>query len=154
MTKDIDELPRYLITAGNTREMIDEVRDWGNIFTGETGFDIASELAESGLGHAELLSSNGRHHAKVVMLQKEGVPISARAFRSHADLKRQIESSMRSQAYAGVFMTAAVSDYRPTGAYAVTLREPVAGQPGVERWTVRNVDAAKVKSNHPEIAFL
>ncbi len=27
---------RFLVTAGNTREMIDRVRDWGNIFTGNT----------------------------------------------------------------------------------------------------------------------
>ena len=29
--------PRFLVTAGNTREMIDRVRDWGNVFTGNTG---------------------------------------------------------------------------------------------------------------------
>ena len=28
---------RFLVTAGNTRERIDRVRDWGNIFTGNTG---------------------------------------------------------------------------------------------------------------------
>ena len=29
--------PRFLVTAGNTRERIDRVRDWGNVFTGNTG---------------------------------------------------------------------------------------------------------------------
>ena len=30
--------PRHLlVTAGPTREKIDQVRDWGNIFTGQTG---------------------------------------------------------------------------------------------------------------------
>ena len=27
----------FLVTAGSTREKIDQVRDWGNIFTGKTG---------------------------------------------------------------------------------------------------------------------
>ena len=37
---------RVLITAGNTRERIDDVRDWGNIFSGNTGFGIAKALAQ------------------------------------------------------------------------------------------------------------
>ena len=51
-------------------------------------------------------------------------------------------------------MTAAVSDYRPTGAFAITAREPVPDQPGVERWLVRDVSAGKVKSNYERIAFV
>ena len=39
---------RFLVTAGNTREMIDRVRDWGNVFTGNTGFAIAQALAAHG----------------------------------------------------------------------------------------------------------
>jgi phosphopantothenate---cysteine ligase (CTP) len=34
----------------------------------------------------------------------------------------------------------------------VVSREPVAGQPGQERWIVQNVQAQKVRSNHPSIA--
>ena len=38
-------MQRYLVTAGNTREMIDRVRDWGNVFTGNTGYGIARAIA-------------------------------------------------------------------------------------------------------------
>src|SRR5436190_14632165 len=52
---------RFLVTAGNTRENIDRVRDWGNIFTGNTGYAIAGALAK--LGDVDLLTSNRAHLA-------------------------------------------------------------------------------------------
>jgi len=43
---------RVLVTAGNTRERIDQVRDWGNIFTGNTGYAIARAMTN--IAHVDL----------------------------------------------------------------------------------------------------
>ena len=66
---------RFLVTAGNTREKIDAVRDWGNAFTGNTGLAIARALAEAGTVH--LLTSNRQHLADLATRQ---TPIVASAF--------------------------------------------------------------------------
>ena len=57
-------------------------------------------------------------------------------------------------AYDAVFMTAAVSDYRPVRVYAVVSRQPRDGTPGQEQWIVQDVQAGKVKSSHGTIAVL
>jgi hypothetical protein len=54
--------------------------------------------------------------------------------------------------YDAIFMTAAVADYKPAGAYQILDRRPT-DQPGVETWTVRGVQADKVKSTHAQIAI-
>ncbi len=72
---------RFLVTAGNTREMIDRVRDWGNIFTGNTGYSIAKALSQ--IGKVDLLTSNVAHLSEIAHHDRiRGVP-----FYSHADLK-------------------------------------------------------------------
>jgi len=136
---------RILITAGNTREAIDRVRDWGNVFTGNTGFGIAKALRP--LCDVELLTSNRGHLAGAAALG-----IKAEAFTAHADLLGLLEARVRPKAYDAIFMTAAVADYRPAGTFAVAHRETL--PEGAERWTVRNVQAGKVKSTHPAIAVL
>ena len=101
----------FLVTAGSTREMIDQVRDWGNIFTGNTGFDIAKALAPH--GQVDLLTSN-RKHLAMLKSGRAGAPsIHAVPFASHADLLAALESCMARQHYDAIFMTAAVADYRP-----------------------------------------
>lgn len=142
---------RFLVTAGNTREMIDQVRDWGNIFTGNTGFAIARALA--GIGTVDLLTSNRQHIAEAGALGLP-YPIRASAFTSHLDLKGALAALVAREAYDAIFMTAAVADYRPAGVYAVLDRQADAGNPGLERWVVRNVQAGKVKSTHERIAIL
>ena len=136
---------RILITAGNTREAIDRVRDWGNVFTGNTGFTIAKALWP--LCETELLTSNRAHLAEAAALG-----IKADPFTTHADLLALLEARVRPGAYDAIFMTAAVADYRPAGTFAVTARETLPD--GTERWTVRNAQAGKVKSTHPAIAVL
>jgi phosphopantothenoylcysteine synthetase/decarboxylase len=143
---DIDM--RFLVTAGNTREKIDQVRDWGNIFTGNTGYAIAQALARQ--GEVDLLTSNRQHLAEVQAGRFPG--ISATAFLTHADLLGAIESQLHRRSYDAVFMTAAVSDYRPAGAYAVVERNVLVD--GTEQWTVRNVQAGKIRSNHEFLAVL
>jgi phosphopantothenate-cysteine ligase len=136
--------PRFLVTAGNTREMIDRVRDWGNVFTGNTGFAIAEALAA--VGDVDLLTSNRAHAAAA-----QGVRASG--FTSHAELKGALSALLGRNRYDAVFMTAAVADYAPAGAYEVVERRPGVG-PGQETWHVREVSAGKVKSTYRELAFL
>lgn len=139
---------RFLVTAGNTRELIDAVRDWGNVFTGNTGLSIARALAD--VGPVDLLTSNRQHLSELA--DRRG-PIAASAFCTHAELKGALAALLARQTYDAVFMTAAVADYRPARVYAVVEREP-GDEPGVERWTVRDAQAGKVKSNYHQIAVL
>ncbi len=143
-------MPRFLVTAGNTRERIDRVRDWGNIFTGNTGLRIARALAD--VGDVDLLTSNQTHLAE---LSSQNSRIKASPFTDHAELRGAIGALLSHHPYDAVFMTAAVSDYRPARTYEVVNREEASGGgTGVEHWTVRDVQAGKVKSNFNEIAIL
>jgi phosphopantothenate---cysteine ligase (CTP) len=138
--------PRFLVTAGNTREKIDAVRDWGNIFTGNTGFSIARALAE--IGNVDLLTSNRQHLAELAGHES----IHASGFTSHADLRGALSALMARQRYAAVFMSAAVADYTPAGVFEVIERTSSAD--GIETWRVRDVQAGKVRSSYRQVAFL
>lgn len=137
---------RTLVTAGNTRERIDTVREWGNIFTGNTGLRIAEAMAE--LGDVDLLTSNAQHLKQL----EHHARIRASGFRSHEELRGALAALMASRKYDAIFMTAAVADYRPTRVYAVIERSTDAS--GQERWVVQDVQAGKVKSTHDAIAVL
>jgi phosphopantothenate---cysteine ligase (CTP) len=143
--------PRYLVTAGNTREPIDRVRDWGNIFTGNTGRSIAEALAAAG-GEVDLLTSNAQH---IDELRRANSPIRTTSFRTHADLRALLEQRMIAAdvpPYTAVFMTAAVADYMPERVFRVVDRTT---QPdGREHWIVEDAQAGKVKSHFEEIAIL
>lgn len=147
---------RYLVTAGNTRERIDAVRDWGNIFTGNTGFAIARQLASC--GKVTFLTSNRDHLQQIETDSFLRGSIRAEAFTTHAELERLLEHHMSKQAYQGVVMTAAVADYRPVRVYEIAEREIInedadqASYP--ERWIVRDVQREKVGSNYRAIAVL
>jgi phosphopantothenoylcysteine synthetase/decarboxylase len=140
-------VPRFLVTAGNTREPIDRVRDWGNVFTGNTGYAIARTLAT--LGEVHLLTSNRAHLDE---LAREPAGIRGAPFTSHADLRKLLDETMRAGRYDGIFMTAAVADYTPAGAFEVTLR--TRNPDGTETWRVRDVAAGKVKSHYDAVAWL
>ncbi|MEX2214722.1 MAG: phosphopantothenoylcysteine decarboxylase [Phycisphaeraceae bacterium] len=143
--------PRFLVTAGNTRERIDQVRDWGNIFTGNTGFDIARALAA--LGEVDLLTSNRQHLAQIDA--GLGLPHQVRghAFTAHGELRTALAALLKTQQYHAIFMTAAIADYKPAGVFSVLSREKTETK-GEEIWRVKDVQAGKVKSNHPAIAVL
>ena len=147
MRRPMADRPRFLVTAGNTREMIDRVRDWGNVFTGNTGYAIARALAD--VGDVHLLTSNRAH---LEALGREDGPIRASGFVSHADLAAALTAMLSVNRYDGVFMTAAVADYAPAGVYQIVERKPAEG--GGEVWHVRDVSAAKVKSAYDAIAFV
>jgi phosphopantothenoylcysteine decarboxylase/phosphopantothenate--cysteine ligase len=139
-------MPRFLVTAGNTREKIDRVRDWGNIFTGNTGYRIARALAD--VGEVDLLTSNRAHLTELA----GDTRITGSPFTSHDELRGALAALLSRQTYDAIFMTAAVADYRPVRTYQVVERE---SQPdGTERWTVRDAQAGKVKSTHVAIAVL
>jgi phosphopantothenoylcysteine synthetase/decarboxylase len=139
-------MPRFLVTAGNTRERIDRVRDWGNIFTGNTGLRIAHALSE--IGEVDLLTSNRTHLAELA----EDPRITASPFTTHAELRGALAALLARQNYDAIFMTAAVADYRPVRTYEVVERQ--VSNDGTERWSVRDAQAGKVKSSHQAIAVL
>lgn len=155
---------RCLVTAGNTRERIDSVRDWGNIFTGNTGLSIAKALAQ--VADVDLLTSN-RHHIATLESHKSPHPIAASPFTTHQELTGALSALLARTQYDAIFMTAAVSDYKPVGTYAVLSRTPLPPiddplskpqsairNPQLESWLVQNVSAGKVKSTYESIAVL
>ncbi|WP_428938374.1 phosphopantothenoylcysteine decarboxylase [Fontivita pretiosa] len=144
---------RFLVTAGNTQERIDAVRVWSNIFTGNTGLSIARALAAIG-GDVDLLTSNRQHLAEIGQdwRHDSGGRIRAEGFTDHASLRDALAERMRQQRYDGVFMSAAVSDYRPAGVFAVISRQT--RRDGQQVWVVQDVQAPKVKSSHHQIAVL
>jgi phosphopantothenoylcysteine synthetase/decarboxylase len=139
---------RFLVTAGNTREMIDRVRDWGNIFTGNTGRNIAEAI--SARGEVDLLTSNVLHAEEVD--SRKSSRLRATTFRSHADLRELLRDHVTKNKYDGIFMTAAVADYAPVDVFSVNERKQLPG--GDEQWTVSKVSAGKVKSNFDTIAVM
>ena len=141
---------RFLVTAGSTREMIDRVRAWGNIFTGNTGYSIARALAA--VGDVDLLTSNREHLAEIERAPASGFRILGSSFASHEQLKHSLQSALKTQKYDAIFMSAAIADYRPAGSFQVVRRETLDN--GEERWIVRNVQADKVKSSYEQIAIL
>lgn len=140
---------RFLVTAGNTRERMDDVRDWGNIFTGNTGLAIARELAH--VGPVDLLTST-RAHIDALERAGSSLPLRGIPFTTHAELRSLLAERMQRERYDAVFMAAAVSDYRPAGMYKVVAREIDPG--GQERWVVENVQAGKVSGSYKRIAVL
>jgi len=140
---------RALVTAGGTREPIDRVRDWGNRFTGGTGLAIARAVAARG-GDVDLVTSNADH---AEALEAEGGPVHPHRFTTHAELVAAIDRLMAGGRYDAVFMTAAVGDYLPSGAYRVVSRRRE-GDNGREVWEVENAGGDKVSSTHDELAVV
>jgi len=83
---------------------------------------------------------------------RERGAIRGSGFVSHADLRKLLGDTLRSTAFDAVFMTAAVADYTPAGAFEVAER--TRNPDGTETWRVRNVAAGKVKSHYAAVAWL
>jgi len=142
---------RFLVTAGGTRERIDRVRDWGNVFTGNTGYQIARALAEA--GPVDLVTSNRDHQRELASASPDD-RLRAIAFASHGDLRQSLAALLATHRYDAVFMTAAVSDYAPERAYQVIERTIDPADATRERGVVRDAQAGKVKSTFEELAIL
>ena len=141
-----------LVTAGPTREAIDDVRDWGNIFTGKTGLDIARAFLD--LGNVTLLTSNLEHARNFDGFSGSAGMMGVETFKSHADLNHLLEERMTGGDRVDVVaMTAAVADYKPDGSYQILERNPDPENPNLEMWVVENVSAGKVKSSYDQIAI-
>src|SRR4051812_12224801 len=147
-----DKTRQFLVTAGGTREAIDRVRDWGNVFTGNTGYGIARAIAD--VSPVTLLTSNALHLAELAAPQATRHPIRGISFRSYDDLRQSLEQVMTTERFDGIFMTAAVSDYTPAGAYQVVERHPDPTNAGTETWIVRSAQAGKIKSTFDQLAIL
>lgn len=143
----------FIVTGGSTREYIDEVRVWGNIFTGGTGLAVARALLD--LGDVTLLTSNTQHASEHDGYYGKAGMLGIETFETHAELHDLLQERMTSGDHvSGVAMAAAVADYTPAGSFRVVERKPDAANPQREVWVVEHVDAPKVKSNHGEMAVL
>ncbi len=127
-----------LVTAGNTRTMIDRVRCITNIFTGRTGAHIAAEAARRG-HRVTLLTSHPETLAPTPGL-------SVRAYHTFEELETLMAHEVIFGGFDAVIHSAAVSDYHTGGVFA-------ASQPfdGTNLPPLTDVSAGKVKSSHPEV---
>ena len=134
--------------------MIDQVRCWMNIFTGQTGLDIAMALLPA--AHVTLVSSNSDHRRQFqAAVGAAGDDQSAAiGFETHQQLLDLLSRLVSDTAYGAAIMTAAVSDYRPDGAFEVLSSWEIQGAVAPEyHWIVRRIDRAKIRSEHKQIAF-
>src|SRR5690349_14871638 len=98
---------RALVTAGGTRESLDEVRHIGNFSRGGFGFQIAKQLVARGiqttlLGNKELIQS-----------VKPQTGMEMLPFVSFEDLYNSLQALIKSQKPEIIIMAAAVGDYSP-----------------------------------------
>ena len=101
-----------LLTAGATREPIDQIRYVSNLGTGSTGAAVAGALAVR--GH------------RLVLLRGQGAApappgVESEAFTSAEDLRGRLQARLARGDIEAVVMTAAVADYRPVAAAAGKL---------------------------------
>ena len=108
---------KILVTAGATREPLDEVRFISNVSSGKTGAILADALA--GFGHdVTLLRGEGSARAQQVA--------DCEKFSSCADLLAKLQQRLGTDTYDAVVMTAAVADYRPDTAQSGKIRSDAA----------------------------
>lgn len=127
-----------LVTAGNTRTMIDRVRCITNIFTGRTGANIAVEGATRG-HQVKLLTS----HPEVV---GPTPGLTVRAYHTFEELAALMAEEIVGGGYDAVIHSAAVSDYHSGGVYAAS--GPFDGK---TLPPLTDVSGGKVKSSHSEV---
>jgi phosphopantothenoylcysteine synthetase/decarboxylase len=144
-----------LVSAGNTKVLIDRVRCITNIFTGRTGAAIALHAHERG-HDVTLLTS--RPEAVAEMQHNGGLARrwTMRRYDSYADLQMLMAEYVTGAGLDAVIHSAAVSDYLPVGVYA-----PAPGtrfEPAQSRWHAEDgppalLDRAadKVKSDEAEL---
>jgi phosphopantothenate-cysteine ligase/phosphopantothenoylcysteine decarboxylase/phosphopantothenate--cysteine ligase len=144
-------LPQVIVTAGGASEPIDAVRSWGNPFTGRTGMAIAD--AVRAFADVTLLLARS---ATPVYKASDHLPgkLTIRSFTTSAELADQLKELIHARP-AAVFMTAAVSDYRPVRVVKIVDEQPADGiHPNRYRWTVEEVGGSKIKSDYEQIAIL
>ena len=108
---------KILVTAGATREPLDEVRFISNVSSGKTGAILADALA--GFGH-DVTLLRGEGSARPQQVQ------DCEKFSSCADLLAKLQQRLGTDTYDAVVMTAAVADYRPDTAQSGKIRSDAA----------------------------
>lgn len=106
MDKTLKNL-RIFVTAGSTWVPIDRVRILTNIFTGRTGFSIATEAARQG-AKVTLALGPGR-----LQVKKNTANLKIISFRYFDELHKLIEKEISKKTYDVFIHSAAVSDYKP-----------------------------------------
>jgi phosphopantothenate-cysteine ligase/phosphopantothenoylcysteine decarboxylase/phosphopantothenate--cysteine ligase len=141
---------RILVTAGNTRVPVDQVRCITNIFTGRTGTRLAIE-------------GNRRGHDVVLLTshpQLVGEQVSRRgawkveSYQTFDDLHNLLADLVPGSSFDVIIHCAAIADYQVNGIYAV--QEGTQFEPSQLRWhgtdpTLVDISAGKVKSTHAEV---
>lgn len=97
-----------LVTAGNTRVFIDQVRCITNVFTGRTGAAIALEAQCR--GHQVTLLTSHPETATDPRLRLS-------AYESFTDLHDALERHLTGEHFDAIIHSAAVSDYLPSGVF-------------------------------------
>jgi phosphopantothenate-cysteine ligase/phosphopantothenoylcysteine decarboxylase/phosphopantothenate--cysteine ligase len=126
-----------LVTAGNTRTMIDRVRCLTNVFTGRTGANIAAEAANR--GHTVTLLTSQPQTA-------EGTGVRVRAYQTFDELEALMAEEIGGGGFDAVIHSAAVGDYHCAGVFAADTPFDGTSLP-----QLTDVSAGKVKSSHPEV---
>ncbi|MFN8845356.1 MAG: bifunctional phosphopantothenoylcysteine decarboxylase/phosphopantothenate--cysteine ligase CoaBC [Bdellovibrionales bacterium] len=99
----IENVPKILVTAGGTREAIDDVRFLTNASTGITGESLASGFSQLGFDVTLLLAESAQAMPKDLYQTKR--------FDSVASLSQLMESELKNNNYSAVVHCAAVGDY-------------------------------------------
>ncbi|MBI4898756.1 MAG: bifunctional phosphopantothenoylcysteine decarboxylase/phosphopantothenate--cysteine ligase CoaBC [Actinobacteria bacterium] len=130
---------KLLISAGGTREPIDEVRFVGNRSSGRMGFAIADEAAARG-AEVTVIAAN-------VSLQRnervEYVDVG-----TAAELQREIET--RFDACEALIMAAAVADFRPVEPQAGKIKKRGRESLAIELEATRDILSAVAARRRPD----
>lgn len=111
---------RLLITAGATREPIDDVRFVSNVSSGGTGAALAGALAARGHRVSLLRGQGSVSPATVPNLDNA-------LFGSAEDLREKLATHLAAEPFDAVIMCAAVADYRPVSLVEGKIRSDADG---------------------------
>ncbi len=95
--------PKILITAGGTREPIDDVRFITNSSTGQTGYDLATYFSELGFDVTLDLAESSKLKPKS--------SFKTERFDDYSSLETLLKKQLSEQSFDWIFHAAAVSDF-------------------------------------------
>jgi phosphopantothenoylcysteine synthetase/decarboxylase len=146
----------FLITAGNTRSMIDRVRCVTNIFSGRTGAAVARTAW--GRGHTVTLATSHPDVLSEFGINPNGSTerFTVLPYNTFDDLAVLMQSQFRTSPFDVVCHSAAVSDYLPAGTFTpdpgtyynarTNQWEAQSGPP-----SLTEQKGGKIKSSEPEL---
>lgn len=146
---------KCLVTAGNTRAMIDQVRCVTNIFSGRTGASIAQELHQRG-HDVTVLTSHPETLSPGAAAQSDKGSLTIKSYSTFENLFSMMQEEIKQIHYDAVVHSAAVSDYLSAGVYGLATSTHFDTQ--LLQWksdsaatSMIDASAGKVKSNHNEL---